>query len=111
MQRGVKLDLDVGSRWDEGWHQVDEVAAKPKAELLEPSKHQLFFKKEKRRGKIVTLAGPLHVSDDDAKALLKTLKAALGCGGTLKAEWMEFQGDIAPKLRELLEARHYRFKH
>ena len=110
MARGVKLDFDLGSEWGEGWTKLDDAVAKTAPTLMSPKAHQLVFKKEKRRGKSVTLVGPLHVSDDDAKALLKTLKTSLGCGGTIKAEWMEFQGDIAPKLRELLEALDYRFK-
>ncbi len=110
MARGVKLDVDLGSDWGEGWNRLDDAVSKAAPTLLPPKQHQLVFKKEKRRAKTVTLVGPLHVSADDAKALLKTLKTTLGCGGTLKAEWMEFQGDIAPKLRELLEAQDYRFK-
>ncbi len=110
MARGVKLDLNFGSDWGEGWSEVEEANIVTENELLLPSKHQLIFKKERRRGKPVTLVGPLHVSVNDAKTLLQTIKKQVGCGGTCKAEWMEFQGDIAPRLRDCFEAQGYRFK-
>lgn len=110
MARGVKLDLDLGSEWGNDWGEVQSAAKPEKAELLTPEKHQLVFKKEKRRGKVVTLVGPLHVSSKDSETLVKTLKKKLGRGGTCKAEWMEFQGDIQSKVRELLEREGYRFK-
>ena len=110
MGRGTKLDFQIGASFDEGWQQVDEVEAKEAAEILEPSKHRLVFKKEKRRGKPVTLTGPFCLDKEDAEALLKTLKKQLGCGGTYKAPWMEFQGEIETKLRPLLSAAGYGLK-
>jgi translation initiation factor 1 len=102
MGRGTKLDLTIGASFDEGWQQVEETEATEVTELLEPGKHRLVFKKEKRRGKPVTLVGPFALEKGAAQALLKKLKKQLGCGGTCKEGWMEFQGDIAPKLRPLL---------
>lgn len=56
MSRGTKLDLFIGAEIEDGWAQVQT----PRKtllndELLEPKKHFLLFKKEKRRGKTVTL--------------------------------------------------------
>jgi translation initiation factor 1 len=110
MGRGTKLDLTIGAAFDEGWQQVEEAEAAEETELLEPSKHRLVFKKEKRRGKPVTLAGPFSLEKSDAQALLKRLKKQLGCGGTYKEGWMEFQGDIAPKLRPLLSKNGFGLK-
>lgn len=110
MSRGKKLDLQIGAEFDEGWAQVTEKRASVMEESLEPSKHQLVFHKEKRRGKPVTLVGPFSVDKDEMKELLKTLKKKLGCGGTLNEDFLEFQGDIQTKLRELLEGMEYRFK-
>ena len=110
MSRGKKLDLQIGAEFDEGWAQVTEKRTSVMEESLKPSKHQLVFHKEKRRGKPVTLVGPFSVDKDEMKALLKTLKKKLGCGGTLNEDFLEFQGDIQTKLRELLEGMEYRFK-
>ena len=110
MARETKLDLQIGAAFDEGWQLVDEAEAPTEAEILEPSRHRLVFKKEKRRGKPVTLTGPFCLEKPDAQALLKTLKKQLGCGGTYKAPWMEFQGEIEAKLRPLLSAAGYGLK-
>ena len=111
MSRGKKLDLQIGADFDDSdWNVVTKKRKSTFSEILEPSKHQLVFQKEKRRGKVVTLVGPFSLEKDDLKALLKTLKKKLGCGGTISEEFLEFQGDIQPKLREQLEAMEYRFK-
>jgi translation initiation factor 1 len=102
MGRGTKLDLNIGASFDAGWQQVEEVSEQPETAILEPSKHRLVFKMEKRRGKPVTLTGPFSLEKKDADALVKRLKKKLGCGGSYKEGWMEFQGDIAPKLHPLL---------
>ncbi len=112
MSRGKKLDIFIGADIDDSWA---EVQTKRKStisdEILEPSKHFLVFKKEKRRGKTVTLVGEFHLPKIDATATLKTLKKKLGCGGTLKDGWMEFQGELKDKLREHLVQEGFRFKH
>jgi translation initiation factor 1 len=102
MGRGTKLDLNIGARFDDGWKAVEEAEESESTEILEPSKHRLVFKKEKRRGKPVTLTGPFQLEQSDARALLKKLKKQLGCGGTYKAGWMEFQGEMEAKLRPSL---------
>ena len=109
MSKGTKISLDMGSMWDEGWSLENET--KPKAVIIEePSKHALVLQKEKRKGKMVTLVGPFCLSDDEAQKTLSVLKKRLACGGAYKEGWMEFQGDIGPKLREALESLSFRFK-
>ncbi|MEE8588021.1 MAG: translation initiation factor [Sulfurimonadaceae bacterium] len=111
MSRGKKLDFQIGADFDDSdWNVVSEKRKSTFSDILEPSKHQLIFHKEKRRGKIVTLVGPFSLEKDVAKALLKTLKKKLGCGGTISEDFLEFQGDIQQKLKELLEEMDYRFK-
>lgn len=110
MAKGSKLDLALGANWDEGWALVDEATITAESLLLEPQKHQLYFKREKRRGKIVTLVGPLHVTPKKAQELLAELKKSLGCGGSFKEEFIELQGEVEAKARALLEAWGYRFK-
>jgi translation initiation factor 1 len=111
MSRGKKLDIFIGADIDDSWAEIQEPRkTKISSEILEPSKHLLFFKKEKRRGKVVTLVGEFQLPKDDAFAILKKLKKALGCGGIYKNNWMEFQGDIKEKLREHLKTDGFRFK-
>lgn len=111
MSRGKKLDLFIGADIEDGWAKVETPRKSVISdEILEPSKHFLFFKKEKRRGKTVTLVGEFHVPQNDSEALLKALKKKLGCGGAFKDGWMEFQGELKEKLRALLLEEGFRFK-
>jgi translation initiation factor 1 len=109
MARGTKLDLNIGANLGEGWAMVDEVEEQAIVEVLPPEKHQLYFKREKRRGKVVTLVGPFMIKENTMKALIKQLKKKLGTGGTVEKPFLAFQGEPA-KLRELLETQNYRFK-
>lgn len=107
MAKGKKLDLFIGTDFGDEWHEVQEHTSTPEQELLKPEEHRLVFKKEKRRGKVVTVVGPFHLEPKEATVILKALKKRLGCGGALKGEWMEFQGDLSVKLRPLLSDRRF----
>jgi translation initiation factor 1 len=109
MSRGTKLSLDLGASWGDGWSMEEEKTSKT-ITILEPSAHKLVFQKEKRKGKPVTLVGPFSLEDAEAQKVLSTLKKSLACGGAYKDLWMEFQGDIAPKVREQLEKLAFKFK-
>lgn len=109
MAKGTKLSLDIGASWNEGW-ELEEEPSKTLKEVIAPSAHKLVFQREKRKGKIVTLVGVFSISDEDANKYLSSLKKSLACGGTYKEGWMEFQGDISPKLREQCEKLGFRFK-
>ena len=54
--------------------------------------------------------GEFQLPKNDSTAILKTLKKKLGCGGSFKDGWMEFQGELKDKLRELLVEEGFRFK-
>lgn len=111
MSRGEKLDLFIGADIKDGWAEVKDVKkSEISNEILTPSKHFLIFKKEKRRGKTVTLVGEFHLNIDEQEQLLKNLKKKLGCGGTCKDGWMEFQGELKDKIRSLLVENNFRFK-
>lgn len=110
MPRGKKLDLFIGAEIEEGWNEVAERKTTINKELVEPSKHFLFFKKEKRRGKVVTLVGEFFLEQNDADNVLKSLKKKLACGGTYKEGWMEFQGELQEKLKLNLQDLGFRFK-
>ena len=111
MSRGKKLDLFIGADIADGWAEV-QTPKKPQIskEILDPAKHFLHFKKEKRRGKTVTLVGPFQITQDNAQEILKTLKKKLGCGGKYEDHFMEFQGELQVKLKELLQQENFRFK-
>jgi len=112
MSRGKKLNLFIGADINDSWAEVQSPRkSKVSHEITEPSKHFLVFKKEKRRGKTVTLVGEFQVSKEDAHKILKSLKKKLGCGGNFKDGWMEFQGELKEKLRPLLVEASFRFKH
>lgn len=104
--------FEMGANFEEAW--VSDNKQKPKndpsTEIKAPEKHQLHFAKEKRRGKVVTIVKPFYLSQDDLKALLKTIKTKLGTGGTVKENTLEFQGEVEENLRIQLEKLNYRFK-
>ncbi|MBN2869851.1 MAG: translation initiation factor [Campylobacterales bacterium] len=109
MSRGTKMTLDIGISWGEGWS-MEEEKKNSETVALDPSAHRLVFQKEKRRGKPVTLVGPFSLSAEEGQKNLSALKKSLACGGAYKEGWMEFQGDIAPRVREHLEKLGFRFK-
>ena len=111
MSRGKKLDLFVGANIEDGWSEITTSSKKtPSHATKTPQQHTLFFSKEKRRGKTVTLVGEFFLEKQHATTLLKKLKKSLGCGGSLKDGFMEFQGDLKEKIRPLLVEESFRFK-
>jgi len=90
--------------------EVDDKYSSPSNEVLEPSKHSLHFRIEKRRGKSVTLVGYIQLEDREREELLKSLKKKLSTGGTLRGDYLEFQGDVKDRVKELLKARGFKFK-
>ena len=111
MSRGNKLDLFIGAKIDDGWAKVETISAQTiSSQKIEPSKHFLVFKKEKRNGKTITIIGEFLISKDDAEILLKSIKKSLGCGGVYRDGWMEFQGELKDKIRAVLLEKSFRFK-
>lgn len=81
-------------------------------EKLEPHQHQLYFRKEKRSGKTVTVVAKFFLNKNELEDLHKKLKKSLSVGGTIRFEdhEIEFQGDCETKLRELLPKYKFKFK-
>ena len=104
--------FEMGSNFNNEWSSDNKRKEKKKEiiELKPADKHQLYFTKEKRRGKVVTIVKPFYLEKKELQLLLKTLKKSLGTGGTLKDNSLEFQGDIVKNLKEQLENLKYRFK-
>ncbi len=109
MSRGKKLDLTIGAHFDDAWAVVDEANDTAKT-IKTPKQHTLVFKKEKRRGKSVTLVGEFFLEEHETRKLLKKLKSSLACGGSFKDGWMEFQGEVKEKLKVLLLQEEFTFK-
>lgn len=84
--------------------------SKKLASKIEKNQHQLVFTFEKRKGKPVTLVGRFFLSINEKKEILKLLKTKLGCGGTIKDEWIEIQGDKKEKITEVLESNGWKFR-
>ncbi len=63
-----------------------------------------------RKGKGVTLASGVLLSDNELKTLAKTLRQKLSTGGSVKDGVMEFQGDQRQALKTLLEKEGYKVK-
>ena len=74
------------------------------------NEHNLVFTFEKRKGKPVTLIGRFYLSDKEKKEVLKLLKTKLACGGAVKEEWLELQGNVKDKVKEILLKEGWRFK-
>ena len=110
MGRGKRVDIAIGAHFEEGWSVEREAPKSPKKEIKSREKHDLYLKKEHRRGKIVTLVGELHVSDDEAKKLLKSYKSTLGCGGSVKNGFLELQGEVGERIKSLMIADGFRFR-
>jgi translation initiation factor 1 len=86
--------------------------------VLPPESHAVRVRRERsgRKGKTVTVAAPLFVERDDARALLKELKRGCGSGGALKESTaqdgrpcyaLELQGDHVAAVTDGLTQRGY----
>jgi translation initiation factor 1 len=66
------------------------------------TEQRIKVKTDKRRyGKIITLITGLE-KDVDVKEIAKKLKSGLACGGTVKGNIIELQGDHKKKIKPLL---------
>ncbi len=89
-----------------------EQEAEPEEETLPPSKQRLVVTIDRRcrAGKQVTLVSGFKGSDEDLKALGKTLKVKCGVGGTAKDGEITVQGDLREKVTALLNSMGYNAK-
>lgn len=107
-----KALFEMGAKFGDEWNSDNNQPSVKETveEIKEPAKHQLHFAKEKRNGKTVTIVKPFCLEKERLETLLKVLKKKLGCGGTIKENSLEFQGEAQEKLRLELETLGYRFK-
>ena len=86
-----------------------EAEPAPEAETLPPDKQRLIagIDRRNRGGKQVTLITGFVGTEEDLKALGKTLKVRLGIGGTAKDGEITLQGDFRDKAVALLREMGY----
>jgi len=80
---------------------------------LPPNQQTIYLHRESkgRGGKGVSLVKNLILSEEDMKALAKTLKQACGSGGTVKNGMIEIQGEQhREKIAEVLTKLGYKTK-
>ena len=82
------------------------------AAIKNPAKQGVRIRRESkgRGGKSVCVIDGLPMDQAELKALLKKLKASLGCGGAVKGDELEIQGDHREKLLLLLEKGGHKAK-
>lgn len=81
--------------------------ARQKASAIPPKDQPVRVRREKRRGKVVTVVGGLDPGSSDLAAMLKGFKGRLGAGGTVLDDGFEVQGDHRDALVEALKAMGY----
>jgi translation initiation factor 1 len=103
--------FEIGAKLEGDSWETSKLKQKQKTfEKIPKNQHQLVFTFEKRRGKPVTLVGRFYMSDKEKKEVLKKLKQKLACGGAIKEEWLEIQGDKKEQIKEILIADGWKFK-
>jgi translation initiation factor 1 len=104
--------LEIGAKLEgDCFDTQKEDKNKPKKEAIMPkNQHQLIFHYEKRKGKPVTLVGRFYCDEKEKKEVLKLLKKKLACGGAIKEEFIELQGDVKAKVKEILQQQNWKFK-
>jgi translation initiation factor 1 len=79
-------------------------------ELTLPKDQQVRVRREKRRGKTVTVIAGLDPAANDLAALAKAFQSRLGAGGTVKAATIELQGDHRDAVLTELKQRGFAAK-
>lgn len=107
----------TGAMGKGGWQEFSAAAstARPEAAgAAAPARAQQRVRVQRTKagkgGKTVTAITGLEISESDARALLKRLKATAGSGGTLKDGVIELQGDQLSTCLETLTAEGFRPK-
>jgi len=104
--------FEMGANFSDNWSSDNKKKpSKEKiGEIKTPKEHKLYFSKEKRRGKVVTIVQPFFLDKKELQKLLKELKKSLGTGGTVKEKSLEFQGGVKESLKSQLEKLNYGLK-
>ena len=57
------------------------------------------------------MVGRFQIDEKEKKEILKLLKKKLACGGAIKEDWIELQGDVKDKIIMILEKEGWKFRH
>jgi translation initiation factor 1 len=68
------------------------------------------IRKERRGNTIVTIISSLPLKEEELKKLCSQLKQRLGCGGSVKEENLELQGDKTDQVKTLLQKKGFSIK-
>jgi translation initiation factor 1 len=112
-KRSFKMIFEMGAKLDGDVYDTSKEDKKKKNdsnEIIPKEQHQLVFTYEKRKGKPVTLVGRFYINENEKKDILKLLKKKLACGGAIKEEWIELQGDVKEKIKDVLQKEGWKFK-
>ena len=94
-----------------GWPATDCRCASQQPAESDPAPSRIVFKlrieKTGRGGKTVTVIDGLPRNASFAQALAKELKRGCGTGGALRDGFLELQGDLRDRARELLTRKGY----
>jgi len=103
--------FNMGAKLEGQSYETKKLKDKNKTfEKISKKEHNLVFTFEKRKGKPVTLVGRFYMSDKEKKSILKLLKTKLACGGAIKEDWIELQGDVKEKIKIILINDGWKFK-
>jgi translation initiation factor 1 len=106
MNRDAKLVYSTDPKWqDEPQRSAEAPGLPPKAQVIKVRRE-----KNGRAGKTVTTLFEFQASDRQRGELAKQLRRTLGCGGTVKGNSVELQGDQLAKVLLELGALGYRPK-
>ena len=102
-----KLSLGLGAKLEgNSFDTQKDDKAKVKVEkriskvVLPKNQHQLVF----------SIIGKFQIEDEKIKDILRLLKTKLACGGSIKDEYIEIQGDLKDKIRVILVDNGWKFK-
>lgn len=76
-------------------------------DVVRPADQAARVRREKRRGKYVTVVTGLDPVATDLAALAKELRSKVAAGGTTTDDGIELQGDHRDRIVELLRERGY----
>jgi len=114
MSLANKLALGLGAKIDGGNFDTKKSSKKNSKKeektLLLKKQHQLVFSFERRNGKPITIIGRFQVENEKKKEILKLLKTQLACGGSIKGENIEIQGELKEKIRRILVDNGWKFR-